>query len=107
MILRNRAVRASFEERGRGLSLSFALLAPLALYVPLLAGCADTVPDTHEIVITEVDWREAMRTCTKRARLARACAMWKDHVCTVIVPEGNEEALEHELRHCREGAFHL
>lgn len=107
MIQRNRAIRASLEERGRGLPLPLALLASPALFLPLLAGCADTVPDTHEIIVAEVDWREAMRTCTKRARLARACAMWKDHVCTVIVPEGNEEALEHELRHCREGAFHL
>lgn len=84
-----------------------ARVLPFALLLPFLAACADTAPDTREIIISEVDWRDAMRTCTKRARPARACAIWQDHVCRVIVPEGNEEALEHELRHCREGAFHL
>ena len=78
-------------------------LVPLALGAPVLTGC---MSPTHEIVINEVPWDEALSICSRGGRAIRGCAIKDGPMCIVVVPEGDPKIMEHELAHCRDGAFH-
>lgn len=80
------------------LAISFLLVIGL-----VLASCAFTPPATTpiETYLTDTE-EEARKHCFGRL----GCAIVTPEKCTVVAPYDRHDIIIHELRHCREGAYH-